>query len=153
MIRMIVGFDPSKAQPAIGELRDGLGPGVEWRVLNLDQNPNGVEPLRPQASAEEHDHAGNLLQRLASWLGGDKDDAPEHAQQPAGSMAPGGSGLELSEEELAYLRAAPARAGTVILVTAPEGEATAVRLWAMRHGGFSLSPAIAPDTATEIKES
>jgi hypothetical protein len=154
MMRMIVGFDPSKAQPAIGELRQGLGPGVEWRVLNLDQNPNGVEPTRSQADEEHQEQEGNLLQRLADWLGGDKDSAPEQVQQPVGSMATGGgSALELSEEELTYLRRAPARAGTVILITAPESEASTVRLWSMRHGGFSLSPAPTPDTETEIKES
>lgn len=153
MVRMIVGFDPSRAQPAISELHDGLGQGIEWRVLTLHQNPNGAEPMRPQVEEEEHDEDGNLLQRLAGWLGGDKDHTPGQ-EQPADRTTPlGGDALELSEEELDYLRAAPARAGTVILITAPESEASAVRLWSMRHGGFNLSPALAPDTETEIKKS
>jgi len=159
MMRMIVGFDPSRAQPALEELSQGLGPGVEWRVLDLHQNPNGVEPTRPEAEEQQTEPEGNLLQRLTGWLGGDKHDDKEnkHEQQPAGGWAAAGGaaghGLELSEEELDYLRRAPTRAGTVILITAPAGEETAVRLWSMRHGGFSLAPAPTADTETEIKES
>lgn len=159
MARMIIGFDPSRAQPALDELGQGLGPGVEWRVLGFHQNPNGVEPTRAQVVEEEHEHEhdSNLLQRLAGWLGGDKESegaagARHSGQQPVGAVVPGSDALALSEEELAYLRAAPARVGTVVLITAPEAEASAVRLWSMRHGGFSLSPIPAPEAETQIKE-
>lgn len=157
MTRMIVGFDPSRAQPALEELGRGLGPGVEWRVLDLHQNPNGVEPMRAQTVEEEHEHEhdSNLLQRLAGWLGGGKEneDARQAGEHPDDGATPSRGSLELSEEELAYLRAAPARAGTVVLITAPEAEAAAVRLWSMRHGGFSLAPVATPDTETSIRES
>jgi hypothetical protein len=69
MMRMIVGFDPSKAQAAIAELRNELAPGVQWRVLNLDQNPHGVEPARPQDKREHHGFAAGLFHSLAAWLG------------------------------------------------------------------------------------
>ena len=126
-------------------------------MLDLHQNPNGVEPARAQTAAEEHEHEhdSNLLQRLAGWLGGGKEneDARQPGQGPADGAAPSLNALDLSEEELAYLRAAPARVGTVVLITAPEAEASTVRLWSMRHGGFSLAPAATPDTETGIKAS
>ena len=154
MMRMIVGFDPSRAQPALGELSQGqgLGPGVEWRVLDLHQNPNGVQPMRPTAGEEPHEESPNLLQRLAGLFGKDDDQAAEPrvgSPEPPSSNTP----LDLTEEELAYLRRTPMRAGTVVLITAPESEASAVRLWSMRHGGFSLEPTATPDTETQIKES
>ena len=152
MTRIIVGFDPSRGQAAIAELRNGLGPGIEWRVLNLQQNPNGVQPMRPTGGEEPQDESPNLIQRLAGLFGkGDEEQTgPRVASpEPPSSDSP----LDLSEEELDYLRRAPARAGTVIVVTAPAGEEATIRTWSMRHGGFSLAPAQAPDTETEIKES
>jgi hypothetical protein len=153
--RMMRMFDPSRAQPALEELGQGLGPGVEWRVLDLHQNPNGVQPMRPTPSEEQggespQEGSPNLLQRLTGLFG--KDDE-EGTGPRVGSIEPPSSDspLDLTEDELAYLRAAPTRAGTVILITAPAGEETTVRLWSMRHGGFSLAPT--PDTETEIKES
>lgn len=152
MTRLIVGFDPSKAQAAIAELRDGLGTGIEWRVLNLDQNPHGVQPVRPTGDEEQHDESPNLLERLTGWLGGgDESEAGPRVGSPEPPRILGP--LDLSEEELAYLRRAPARAGTVILVMAPDSEDTTVRMWSMRHGGFSLEPVPGPDTETQIKES
>lgn len=152
MTRIIVGFDPSRGQAAIAELRNGLGRGVEWRVLNLQQNPNGVQPMRPTANEEQPDESPNLIQKLAGLF--DKDDKEETGPRVDSPVPPSSnSPLDLSEEELEYLRRAPARAATVIVVTAPDGEDTAVRTWSMRHGGFSLAPAQAPDTETEIKES
>jgi hypothetical protein len=142
MMRMIVGFDPSKAQAAIAELRDELAPGVEWRVLNLDQNPNGVEPLRGQANGEGHGGA-NLLQRLAGWLGMANEQTRRQERKPLSGELPENKSLELSSDELAYLRHAPARSGTVLLVTAPDLHASEVRMWALRHGGFDLAPAAA----------
>jgi hypothetical protein len=136
MMRMIVGFDPSKAQAAIAELRDDPVPGVEWRVLNFDQNPNCVEPGRAQINGEHHGFAANLFHRMAGWLGKTKEQAPK----PVSSKLPESKSLELSEEELAYLRHAPSRSGTVILVTAPDLHASEVRMWSLRHGGFDLAP-------------
>jgi hypothetical protein len=143
MMRMIVGFDPSQAQAAIAELRDELAPGVEWRVLNLDQNPNGVEPLRGQANGEDHGGAGGLLQRLAGWLGRANEQTRRQERKPLSGELPENKSLELSSDELAYLRHAPARSGTVLLVTAPDLHASEVRMWALRHGGFDLAPAAA----------
>ena len=145
MTRMIVGFDPSKAQGAIAELSTGLGPGVEWRVLNLDQNPNGVEPERTAATDEdEHDEGGGLLHRLAGWLGKAGEQTQRQERKPIRETTPAalsteGSGLELSEEELAYLRRSPARAATVILVTSPGSQDANLRMWMVRHGGFNLA--------------
>jgi hypothetical protein len=141
MMRMIVGFDPSKAQAAIAELRNELAPGVQWRVLNLDQNPNGVEPARPQDKREHHGFAAGLFNSLAAWLGKGSGRASRRERKPVNSQLPQNESLELSAEELAYLRHAPARAGTVLLVTAPDVHASTVRMWSMRHGGFDLSPA------------
>lgn len=156
MTRMVVGFDPAQAQTAITELQSGLGSGVEWRVLTLHQNPNGVQPMRPtpdeQHGEEQHGDSPNLIERLTGWIG--KDDEEEAAARVGSPEPPSSdSPLDLTEEELEYLRRAPARAGTVILLIAPDAEEAAVRLWSMRHGGFSLSPVPAPDTETEIKES
>lgn len=156
MARMVVGFDPSRAQAAITELQSGLGPGVEWRVLTLHQNPNGVQPMRPtpdeERGEEQHEDSPGLIERLAGLFG--KGDE-QHAGPRVGSPEPPSSDspLDLTEEELEYLRRAPARAASVILLTAPDVDAAAVRLWSMRHGGFSLSPVPAPDTETEIKGS
>ncbi len=142
-MRMIVGFDPSKAQAAIAELRDELAPGVEWRVLNLDQNPNGVEPSRSQPNGESQGGAPNLLQRLAGWLGKANEQTRRQERKPLGGQLPENDALALTPEELAYLRHAPARSGTVLLVTAPDLHATEVRLWALRYSGFDLAPAAA----------
>ncbi len=145
MTRMILGFDPSKAQGAIAELSAGLGPGVEWRVLTLDQNPNGAEPMRPAATNEhEHEEGGGLLQRLAGWLGKAGEQSQHQERKPINAATPAapsteGSGLELSEEELAYLRRAPTRAATVILVTSPGSQDANLRMWMVRHGGFNLA--------------
>jgi hypothetical protein len=143
MARLIVGFDPSRAQAALLDLRNGLGPGVEWRVLNLQQNPNGVEPTRPETGEGQNVEEPGLLQRLAGWFGKDGDRAEEGHERRAGDSQPAGE-LALSEEELEYLRHAPARAGTVVLVTAPDGQEATVRMWSVRHGGFSLAPEL-PD--------
>ena len=143
MMRMIVGFDPSKAQAAIAELRDELAPGVEWRVLNLDQNPNGVEPLQGQANGEGHGGAGGLLQRLAGWLGMVNEQTRRQERKPLNGQLPENNALALTPEELDYLRHAPARSGTVLLVTAPDLHAAEVRMWALRHGGFDLAPVAA----------
>jgi hypothetical protein len=139
MTRMIVGFDPSKAQSALAELRSELAPGVEWRVLNLDQNPNGVEPLRTPIDEEHPGMVAKVFHRLAVWLGRTNG----HEQIAAGGQLPENNSLELSEAELDYLRHAPARSGTVILVTAPDLHAAEVRMWSLRHGGFDLAPATA----------
>ena len=139
-MRMIVGFDPSRAQAAIAELNTELAPGVEWRVLNLDQNPNGVEPARAQVDEDRHGLAANLFHRLAGWLGKTNDGARRQERKPLAQPLPENKTLALTEEELAYLRRAPARAGTVILVTALDLHASTVRLWSLRHGGFDLSP-------------
>ena len=156
MARMVVGFDPSRAQAAITELQSGLGPGVEWRVLTVHQNPNGVQPMRPtpdeERGEEQHEDSPGLIERLAGWFG--KDDEGESAPRVGSPEPPrSDSPLDLTEEELEYMRRAPARAASVILLTAPDAEEAAVRLWSMRHGGFSLSPIPAPDTETEIKGS
>jgi hypothetical protein len=143
MMRMIVGFDPSKAQAAIAELRAELAPGVQWRVLNLDQNPNGVEPARAEAKEEHHGLAANLFHRLAGWFGKANDQTRRQERKPLDASTPASpetAALELTEAELVYLRHAPARAGTVILVTAPDLHASAVRMWSLRHGGFDLAP-------------
>ncbi len=142
MLRMIIGFDPSKAQLAIGELRRGIAPDVDWRVLNLEQNPNGVEPAR--TTAAEEDTSVNLLERVIGWFGKDSEeqvegDQPSTEEEPH-ALAGRGSILNLSEEELEYLRHAPARVGTVIVISAPDSQATAVRQWSLRHSGFSLAP-------------
>ena len=100
MMRMIVGFDPSKAQGAIAELQQELAPGVKWRVLNSDQNPNGVEPARAQIDEEHHGVAANLFHRLAAWL----SNANNQAHNPSGGELAESDSLALSEEELAYLR-------------------------------------------------
>ena len=156
MARMVVGFDPGQAQVAITELQSGLGPGVEWRVLTLHQNPNGVQPMRPTPGEEQwedqHEDSPGLIERLAGLFG--KGDE-QHTGPRVGSPEPPSSDspLDLTEDELEYLRRAPARAASVIILTAPAAEETALRAWAMRHGGFSLSPAPAPDTETEIKGS
>jgi hypothetical protein len=137
---MIVGFDPSKAQAALAELRDELAPGVEWRVLNLDQNPNGVEPTRAELKEDHHGVAANLFHRLAGWLGRANDGARRQERKPVTSQLAENKTLELTETELAYLRHAPARAGTVVLVSAPDLHASTVRMWSLRHSGFDLSP-------------
>lgn len=140
MMRMIVGFDPSQAQAAIAELRDELAPGVEWRVLNLGQNPNGVEPSRALAAGEGTAAAANLFQRLAGWLGRGNAQTRRQERKPLDGQLPENDALALTDEELAYLRHAPARRGTVLLVTAPDLHAAEVRMWALRHGGFDLAP-------------
>src|SRR4051794_22645495 len=104
MMRMIVGFDPSKAQPAIAELRDELAPGVEWRVLNFDQNPIGVEPRRAHMNGEHHGLAANLFHRLAAWLGKANKQARGQARKPVSGQLPESKSLELRAEELAHLR-------------------------------------------------
>lgn len=139
-MRMIVGFDPSRAQAALAELRDELAPGVEWRVLNLQQNPNGAEPARAELDQEHHGFAANLFHRLAGWLGRADGGARRQERKPLGSPLPENQSLELTDDELAYLRHAPARAGTVVLVAAPDLHAATVRMWSLRHGGFDLSP-------------
>jgi hypothetical protein len=149
MMRMIVGFDPSKAQAAIADLRAELAPGVQWRVLNLDQNPNGVEPARAQAQEEHHGLAANLFHRLAAWLGRANDKAGRQERKPVAGAIAETSALELTDAELAYLRHAPARAGTVLLVTAPELHGSTVRMWSLRHGGFDLSPVPAAMAAAQ----
>jgi hypothetical protein len=156
MTRMVVGFDPGQAQVAISELQSGLGPGIEWRVLTVHQNPNGVQPMRPtpdeESGAEPHDESPNLLQRLAGLFG--KDDEGESGPRVGSPEPPrSDSPLDLTAEELEYLRRAPARAASVILLTAPDTEEEALRAWAIRHGGFSLSPIATPDTETGIKGS
>lgn len=142
-MRMIVGFDPSKAQAAIAELREELAPGVEWRVLNLDQNPNGVEPSRGEPDGASHAGAANLLQRLTGWLGKTGQQTRRQERKPLSGQLPESNSLALTPEELAYLRHAPARSGTVILVTVSDLHASEVRLWALRHGGFDLAPVTA----------
>lgn len=141
MMRIVVGFDPSKAQAAIAELREELAPGVEWRVLNLGQNPNGAAPSRSLAAGEGTGAAANLLQRLVGWLGKGSAQSRRQERKPLSGQLPENDALELTDEELAYLRHAPARSGTVLLVTAPDLHATEVRMWALRHGGFDLAPA------------
>ena len=145
MTRMIVGFDPSKAQGAIAELRDAQVAGVEWRVPTLDQNPNGVEPARPtpgdgeppsSAGAEE---GQTLLQRLGGWLSKTGEQAQPAERKPIDLPAPSGNPLELSEEELTYLRRSPAREATVIVVTAPGSQDASLRMWMVRHGGFNMA--------------
>jgi hypothetical protein len=143
MMRMIVGFDPSKAQAAIAELRAELAPGVEWRVLNLDQNPNGVEPLRGQGNGEDNGGAAGLFQRVAGWLGIANEKTRRQERKPLSGQLPENNALALTPEELAYLRHAPARSGTVLLVTAPDLHASEARMWALRHGGFDLGPVAA----------
>lgn len=139
-MRMIVGFDPSKAHAAIAELREELAPGVEWCVLNLGQNPNGAEPSRSLAAGEGTGAAANLLQRLVGWLGKGSAQPRRQERKPLSGQLPENDALELTDEELAYLRHAPARSGTVLLVTAPDLHAIEVRMWALRHGGFDLAP-------------
>ncbi len=96
MMRMIVGFDPTKAQAAIAELRDELAPGVEWRVLNFDQNPNGVEPSRGQEKAEDHGLAANLFHRLTGWLGKTSAEARRQERKPLSGQLPESDSLALT---------------------------------------------------------
>lgn len=140
MARMLVGFDPTRAQAAIIDLRTLEPSGVTWHVLNFMNNVNGAAPDEAATATSAADAAEaepGLWQRLTGWLHQGGEESAENRFETAQPRLP----EELTAEEIETLRTSANRAGMVMLIIAPAEQEPEVRKLLVRHGAFSLEPA------------